>query len=411
MSEETTAEARPDAEAGQGAEKDARAEKDAGAEKAAPPKPYTPPRVRQWVTLRSGSMDLRAGTGILSDLAQTLKSAVGRPHGCALVYEAGATADAALETLRRSISDKGFDLRIAELPASTCDLAAVAATDELLAELKITADDVVVAVGGYEALSVASFACSTWCGGVSLAEVPLDPAAAVAAATTPRALDLPGLPRMVEREGTARFSTIDTELFDLDVASEPMRLAFALMVQTAVCESDKAFGRLWDAADELASGSESALVAQLQDSVKSRGKVVASTSAAVRQSMELGRSFAHALMRVAGPDVAASTALGDGLRFASRLGVALESLAVDDMFAVDELLERLGVGETDVAVDERALLEALVDERFRRTNRLMLALPRSLGRVRLAAVAQETLAEHVGAWCASRPAADAAGRA
>lgn len=410
MSEETTAEARPDAEAGQGAEKDVRAEKDAGAEKAAPAKPYTPPRVRQWVTLRSGSMDLRAGTGILSDLAQTLKSAVGRPHGCALVYEAGAAA-AALETLRRSISDKGFDLRIAELPASTCDLAAVAATDELLAELKITADDVVVAVGGYEALSVASFACSTWCGGVSLAEVPLDPAAAVAAATTPRALDLPGLPRMVEREGTARFSMIDTELFDLDVASEPMRLAFALMVQTAVCESDKAFGRLWDAADELASGSESALVAQLQDSVKSRGKVVASTSAAVRQSMELGRSFAHALMRVAGPDVAASTALGDGLRFASRLGVALESLAVDDMFAVDELLERLGVGETGVAVDERALLEALVDERFRRTNRLMLALPRSLGRVRLAAVAQETLAEHVGAWCASRPAADVAGRA
>ena len=81
------------------------------------------------------------------------------------------------------------------------------------------------------------------------------------------------------------------------------------------------------------------------------------------------------------------------------------------MFAVDELLERLGVGETGVAVDERALLEALVDERFRRTNRLMLALPRSLGRVRLAAVAQETLAEHVGAWCASRPAADVAGRA
>ena len=34
----------------------------------------------------------------------------------------------------------------------------------------------------------------------------------------------------------------------------------------------------------------------------------------------------------------------------------------------------------------------------------MLAVPRGLGRVRLAVMTDELLAEHAAAWCASRPA-------
>ena len=67
-----------------------------------------------------------------------------------------------------------------------------------------------------------------------------------------------------------------------------------------------------------------------------------------------------------------------------------------------ELLERLGVGTTEVPVDPEELTRALRAERFRRSRRFMLALPRSLGRVRLAIVEDDLLAEHVAAWCASR---------
>ena len=56
---------------------------------------------------------------------------------------------------------------------------------------------------------------------------------------------------------------------------------------------------------------------------------------------------------------------------------------------------------------EQALLDiiaAIKAERFEKTNRFLLGLPRSLGRVRLAAVSDELIAEHVAAWCASREA-------
>ena len=360
-----------------------------------------PRRVRQWVTLRGGSMDLRAGSGNCGEFPHALRSAVGRPHGCALLTGAAAP-ETAVETLRRNLSDQGFDLRVAGLPASGCTLAAAGELDALLAELRITADDLVVAVGDYRELSVASFACSSWCGGVSLAEVPTDPASALLAGPTPRALDLPGLPRRVSQEGSARFCLVDTDLFDPGVAPEPARLAYALMVQTAMCDGDKAFGELWDSADELVSGSPDALVERLQASIKSRGKVASSTSVATRQSLEYGTSFAAALGTLTAGEASPSTLLADGMRFAARLSVAQETLSIDDMFTQDELLERLGLGTTETPVEAAALVDAIRAERYARTNRLMLGLPRSLGRVRLAVVSDELLEEHVGAWCAAR---------
>lgn len=361
-------------------------------------------RVRQWVTLRGSSMDARVGKGLLSSAAHDLRCAVGRPHGCALLHEA-ATPAGALEDLRRDLLTEGFSVTVLELPDGPCDLEAVARVDALLADAGVTSDDFVVAVGGERALSLSSFACSSWCGGVSLAVVPLDLVSAIRGGVTPRPLDLPGLPRMVFQDGSARFELVDVSLTGLDVASEDALHAFALMVASAMGDSDKAFGRLWDAADELASGDEDALVAQLGDTLRSRGRIVSSTALAVRQSIAYGQDFAAALASVAGPSVPASAALADGMRFAARLSVAQDLLSLDDMFAQDELLERLGVGTTCVEVDPARLVEALRAERFRRTRRFMVAIPRSLGRVRLSTVDDDLLAEHVAAWCASRPAA------
>lgn len=369
-----------------------------------PEKPAEPRRVRQWVNLRNSSMDVRAGRGICASVAHDLRSAIGKPHGCAVVHEASAP-EAVIDQLRLNLSDQGFSVHEVVLAEAPCDLAAVSALDAELAERGITADDLVVAVGGFETLSLASFACASWCGGVSLAEVPLDLASAIEAGTTPRSLDLPGLPRMVAQLGSARFSLVDADLYDCDPAGEGAQHAFALMVATAMCDSDKAFGRLWDAADDLAAGDTDALVTQLLDTVKSRGRVVSSTSLATRQSIEYGTSFAHALATLAGPGAPASALLADGLRFAARLAVAEDALSVDDMLTQDELLERLGVGTTEGPVDPEALVRAIKAERYRRTNRLMLGLPRAIGRVRLSVVPDDLLAEHAAAWCATRPGA------
>ena len=358
-------------------------------------------RKRQWVAMRNASMDVRGGIGITGHVAKELRTAVGKPHACALVGEEG-VPDGIVEAYRRDLLDAGFEVRPVAMPAGGCDLPRVQALAQSLLEARVTADDLVVVIGGAEALSCAALACSLWCGGVSLAEVPTSAPVAITAAVTPRELDLPGAPRMLRQEGAARFSLVDAGTFDLDPAHEELLHAFALMAATAACDSNKAFGQLWDVADDLVAGDEVAILTQLLDTVKSRGRIVASTSAATRQSVAYGEELAGALRILTDGAVPESALLADGLRFSARLAVALEQLSVDDMFTQDELLERLGLGTCAVAVDPHALAETMRAERYRRTGRFMMATPRSLGRVRLSAVPDELLDEHVAAWCAAR---------
>ena len=358
-------------------------------------------RMRQWVALRNTSMDVRGGIGISGHVAKDLRTAIGRPHACALVGEAGLSAEL-VDAYHRDLSAAGFDVRPLEMPGGGCDLVRAQALAGLLLEARITADDLVVVIGGEETLSCAALACSLWCGGVSLVEVPTSAPVAVTAAVTPRPLDIPGGPGMLRHDGAPRFSVVDVRLFDLDPTHEELLHAFANMAATAACDSNKAFERLWDSADDLVAGDEQVILRQLLDAVKSRGRVVASTSAATRQSIAYGEELAGALRSVLGNTVPASSLVADGLRFSARLAVALDQLSVDDMFTQDELLERLGLGTTEAAVDPQALVAAMREERFRRTNRFMVATPRALGRVRLTAVPDELLEEHVTAWCASR---------
>lgn len=374
----------------------------AAAAPAVSPDPEVAPRpARQWVSMRAASLDLRVGAGALPALAHVLRTSAGRPHACALVSEPGAPDDA-VSALRDNLSAEGFEVRPIELAERACSMEAALALDALLGEARVTSDDVVVAVGGRETLSMASFACSTWCGGVPLALVPTDLASALASAVTPRALDAAGLPRMVAQDGMARYLAVDEALLACDPKSEPALLARAFMAQTACCESDRTFGRLWDGVDGLVSGDVAAVAERFQDSVRMRGKVASSASAATRQSLELGTTFAHVLRALA-PEVAPSTALADGIRFASRLSVALGSLEIDEMLTIDDLLARLGLDTAHARVSPDDLACGLREERYRRTNRLMLALPRALGRTRLSVVTDELLAEHAAAWCGSRP--------
>ncbi len=358
-------------------------------------------RMRQWVALRNTSMDVRGGIGISGHVAKDLRTAIGRPHACALVGEAGLSAEL-VDAYHRDLSAAGFEVRPLEMPGGGCDLVRAQALAGLLLEARITADDLVVVIGGEETLSCAALACSLWCGGVSLVEVPTSAPVAVTAAVTPRPLDIPGGPGMLRHDGAPRFSVVDVRLFDLDPTHEELLHAFANMAATAACDSNKAFERLWDSADDLVAGDEQVILRQLLDAVKSRGRVVASTSAATRQSIAYGEELAGALRSVLGNTVPASSLVADGLRFSARLAVALDQLSVDDMFTQDELLERLGLGTTEAAVDPQALVAAMREERFRRTSRFMVATPRALGRVRLTAVPDELLEEHVTAWCASR---------
>jgi len=357
---------------------------------------------KQWVTLRSGSMQAYIGHGNVANVGHELRCAVGKPHSLLLAH-APEVDDALVESLRRDLTCEGFFVVLADLPSNEepCSVRSVETLWQELARAGITSDDLLVAVGSVDPLSVASFACASWCGGMQLAMVPTDLASALVAPTTPLPLWLPGVERLVMQESHTRYLFCDLGLMDLDGASESVLYARALMVAIAISDSDKTFGRLWDRADDIAAGDLSVLETQIADTLKSRGHTISSTSAATRQSAEYGQSFVWALRGLVREDVPPSTLLAEGMRFSARLAAGADDLSVDDVLAQDEVLERLGLGYVACEVGPDEMVAALKAECFRRSRRFMICMPKALGRVRLSAVEDELLLEHVSAWCAA----------
>jgi len=332
-----------------------------------------------------------------------LKGAVGKPRAALMVTEDGVSG-LFVERIRRQLTDAGFEVErvVCAHGAPVRTLEALSKLMTSLGKLGITADDLVVAIGGADALSMASCACAQWCGGTPLVMVPTDMAALLEAPTTPRGLDVGSRYGVISCRPSVKHVLFDTDDAVFDKVDENVMMARVIMVITAMCDSEPSVSKLWDRTEGICALDREVIAQQLQETVKTRGKIVSSTALALRQSLAYGEAFAKALRNLVGPTLAPSTARAEALRFQARLAAGEGQFEVDDVLAQDELLERLELPMLHADVNPEELIAAVREERFARSNRFLLALPRKLGRVRLPAVNDALIAEHVAAWCASR---------
>ena len=379
--------------------------------------------VRQWVPAPGGACETRIGHGTITDCEAVFRSAVGTPQRAELVVGDG-TDETTEELVRRELTSAGFVVERTEVPSGPT-ARQLQEESRLVARLdahRVTADDLVVAIGDADVLSAVSNVCVAWCGGVQMAAIPLDLTALVEVAPAPRGIDLAAHAQMLSPRPACRYLVADLDLMDVSPTSETTLCARALMVQAAMVDSEQSFSRLWDRSLEVAQGPEAAevdlgedaesdaaadtatdtdtLAEQAADTLKTRGRITSSSALAVRQGLRYGRELADALGALT--ELPPSTRLAEGLRFSARVSAGMGALGVDDVLAQDELLERLGLPLAVAQVDATALLERLRADAFLRSNRFQLALPQKIGRVRLSNVDDALLGEHLGAWCATR---------
>lgn len=359
---------------------------------------------RQWVALPGSSCDIRVGAGAIQVMSKVMRvSSSAGSRRCAFVCEEGAPEEVAAE-ITRQLTDAGFVVSRSGMPAGpkARTLATVEALCDTLGSAKITADDMVCVLGGLDALSAASFVTSSWCGGTQLEQVPTDLAACVEASNSPRGIDVAGSSEMLATRPAAKYMFCDADVIDLDPQLASSLYARAVMATSALIESEAAVERLWDRAELLAEGDPVTVCEQLADTVKSRGKVISSTSIAVRQSLTFGTTFLRGMRDLIAPEVPDGLIIAEGVRFQSRIACGLEFLKVDDVLTSDELLDLLALDPITCDVDPQAMVDALKAACFARSSRFLLELPRATGRVRSSAVEDELLLEHATAWCASR---------
>ncbi len=357
--------------------------------------------MRQTVSANGASCDVRLGDGVLERFGRDLRVCCGRTGTAAFLVEEGTGPDL-VESLFRLVTDAGFLVkRLGDLPGDACDVSQLPGLWTELGEAGVTSSDAVVAIGGRRALSLASFAASSWCGGTPLAVVPLALDALVLCPALPLALTCAGHKAMVSARCRMALCYGEPGLMDIAALTPDNLAGRAALVAAAVCESRDAFNALVMRSEAIAQGDVEQIGRQALDAARGVGRVHASTSVAVRRSLSYGETFARALGRFV-PEACWGLRLGEGMRFAARLAVGAVDGDVDFVFAQDALLDRLSVGEVACSVDPEDLGRAFREEELARTNRAMVAMPHAVGRVRMAAVEDEVLAEHLAAWCAAR---------
>lgn len=356
---------------------------------------------RQWVSIPGGSCDIRMGYGALEQGSDLLKASVGRPRLCVAVVPRD-MGEPMRTTLARQLAASGFEVRwheVDERRAATLDESMRLAN--FLASEALTRDDLCCALGETGVLSLASYVCDCWCDGMSLVAIPMSAPALLEGALNPCGLEVAGFAGMVSVRPTARHVLLDYDLVCRPLDDEANRLTRVLMVAAAMCGSERDFSTLWDGMDELMTGDDEQFVSHVLESAKTRGRILSSTAAAIRQSIAYGEDFARAVDLLVAGDVPRSVLLAEGMRFCARLAVGMGKLSIDDMLAQDELLEAAGIGVASCNVDAHRLCDALKCEHLLRSNRFMMLVPFALGRVRLATVDDELLLEHARAWCAA----------
>lgn len=353
---------------------------------------------RRSVPVPGASCIIRMGDGAISTLGSACATTVGKPQRALLVYTTDEDAER-VEAVRRELTSAMFFVTRLELDSAALrDLNHARLVFDALAEGGLTTDDVLVAVGDVDVLSLAIWSAANWCGGMPMAAVPTTLLAAIECTHTPRGLDLGDLgQRIFSPRAYARVMVCDLAHMDCDPTHEQTRLAFACMVASAVADGTKPFGRLAERAESIASGDLDAIGEQLLDTMKSRGRLACSNALAIRQSLEYGQTFADALGELC-CDLPSSACLSEALRFSARLAAGAAEGDVDLVFSQDGMLDRLGLGEVAITVDADALIERLKAIRFSTTNRFMLPLPLKFGRVRQTIVEDADLKLHLGAW-------------
>lgn len=357
---------------------------------------------RKLLNFGTRSTDFRIGTGAFSELSKMLAGAVGRPCRAFMIADTELD-EALLVQVRRSLIDAGY--RVDELMLDGLEAArftSVSRAYERLAAAGITSEDLVLGVGPAAVCSLAAFASHGWCGGTSCALIPTTLDAMVRLPTQMEPLSVAGDAHAVSVSPQVSLVVCDLNLVvGRDVDANGM--GYVLICAAHLAESRKCWEGFAGTVEGLAQHGEIAFIDAICTAQTSRLNTAKSASPSARRAFMYGDTTARALAAcLKDPSIPGYRLYAEGMRFEARLAVDVCEFPVDEMFALDDRLEDLGIEELQFSIEPEAFVEAVHAERFRRSNRFQFALPKHPGIIRLASVDDDIFERHARAFLASR---------
>ena len=256
---------------------------------------------------------------------------------------------------------------------------------ELLAEKHFTRSDMLIALGGGITGDITGFAASVYLRGIEFIQVPTTLLAAVDSSVGGKTgVNLGGLKNQVGSFWQPSLVISDPEAFSSLPAREFSSGMAEVVKYAAICDPELGDKLLheYDVSD---------IVCRC---VSIKRDIVASDErdAGVRQILNLGHTFGHAIEKVSGNSYTHGEAVAIGTVMAFRAGEKLGFCKSGDTSKAVSLLERFGL-PTSCGLDRRLMLDAMQNDKKRSGGEITLVIPEKFGRCKLYRTTIDALGE------------------
>jgi 3-dehydroquinate synthase len=331
-----------------------------------------------------GEYPVAVGEGTVDRLDELMRDQLPRAgrlvvvSDCAVVKSAGARVEAALQLKGRQV----FSMTIRKGESSK-EIVAVTDLWDRWQSLAVDRGDVIVAVGGGAGLDAIGFAAATWGRGVPWVAVPTTILAMVDASIGGKvAIDRPGAKNAVGAFHHPRAVVCDPELLTtlpINVARDGM----AEVVKKATLASPLLLDALVQSPPS-ADGLPPHLSWLIEQAARIKAAYVAADPEdhGLRQSLNLGHTYAHGVEVASDFRVSHGRAVAVGMLAAARLGVDLQLTAAELPAQLKLALDQLQLLQTLPALDRDRVRTALLLDKKRRGGNPAFVVP-AMGGARL----------------------------
>ena len=369
----------------------------------------SPRRVRPAATTEVGSgarrvsvagerpYDVLIGHGILAELPRIVQGAPGGGAGGVAIIHSMALADRAAAA-EAALTKEGLRVLSIEVPDGEAAKKArvLEYLWERLGSFRLGRDGLVVGLGGGATTDLAGFAAATWLRGVPVIQVPTTLLAMVDAAVGGKTgIDTPAGKNLVGAFHPPAAVIADLEMLSTLPAAE-LRAGLGEVIKCRLIADSVILDRvLADPADCLTWDSP-ALADLVARSVAVKAAVVGEdlTEAGLREVLNYGHTYAHAIEKVTGYSWRHGEAVAVGCVFAAEIAHRNGSLSSDALALHRQSLEAVGLPTRFPEGEGRweELKEAMMSDKKVRGGRLRLVLLDDIARpVRVQAPAESVL--------------------
>ncbi len=348
---------------------------------------------RQTLVRPNYPCDIYSGEDLSSHIAALLKRL--NPLRCKVVLMYDESCDSYLyERLSRSIIDADYtlvELPASQLPEDVLTIEALLPVFEVLQDNDINADDIILAVGSQDLLSLANYTIRIYRYGVGYVAYPLDALAAYAVGVMPLLLKIQGNPCMTSDPRSDQI-WLDWSYLDNDI--ENRQYLLSLLFKGSLAAGDELYRWLYEFADQLSSPDSET---KLWRTALHMGLHELASLKNIDWGAQITSTFKQML-----PDAERHAVIYETILFSIRLAIAHDKSNIEFLHELEGFIKKLNYTPTfSVTFSADELYSVMKDNFFEQNNRMLLQVPVSVGVVQPILIQDEILRAHCTAWVKS----------